>query len=141
MRSVYAPGSGTSSVSSVHRQSFSESLRGHPPSPRARRQPSLTQVALQELLDNPPVANPSDPAFVGRDWKSIAVGELIDDGDVRFVELDTGVEAATNVGNTDGYKCCQGYELILCCTASHREWRFRLVDPRVADSQIRHRHL
>ena len=80
-----------------HRQSFSDSLRGHPPSPRARRQPSLTQTALQELLDHPPVASPGDPAFVGRDWKTIAIGELIDDQEVRFVELDTWVEAATNV--------------------------------------------
>lgn len=80
-----------------HRPSFSDSLRGHPPSPRARRQPSLSQGALQDLLDNPPVGNPGDPAFAGRDWKTIAIGEIIDDRDVRFVELDTGVEAATTV--------------------------------------------
>ena len=80
-----------------HRPSFSDSLRGHPPSPRARRQPSFSQAALQELLDHPPVASPGDPAFAGRDWKSISVGEIVDDRDVRFVELDTGVEAATNV--------------------------------------------
>lgn len=68
-----------------------------PPSPRQQRQPSFSQAAVQELLNNPPVAKPGDPAFAGRDWKDVEVGELVDIKDVRFVELDTGVEAATNV--------------------------------------------
>ena len=51
-------------------------------------------------MNNPPVAHPGDPTLVGRDWKTVAVGELVDQGDVHFVELDTGVEAATNVGKT-----------------------------------------
>lgn len=68
-----------------------------PQSPRARRQPSLTQAAIQGLIDNPPVRNPADPAFVGRDWRQIAIGELVKPQDLRFVEVDTGIEEATNV--------------------------------------------
>lgn len=86
-----------SKSASPHRQSFSESLRGVPPSPRSQRHPSLSQAGVQELLNNPPVTAPADPAFVGRDWRAIQVGELVDAADLRFVELDTGVEAATNV--------------------------------------------
>jgi hypothetical protein len=83
-----------------HRQSFSESLRGLPPSPRAQRQPSLTQLAVQELIDNPPAQNQPDPAFQGRDWRVIPIVELITSEELRFVDVDTGVEAATNVGMT-----------------------------------------
>ena len=80
-------------------QNFSESLRGAPPgSPRARRQPSLTQSAIQSLIDNPPAPTTADPAFVGRDWREISVGELVIPDELRFVELDTGIEEATNVG-------------------------------------------
>jgi hypothetical protein len=80
-----------------HRQSFSESLRGIPPSPRAQRQPSLTQLAVQELIDNPPPRNQPDPAFLGRDWRSIPIVELIGAEEPKFVDVETGVEAATNV--------------------------------------------
>ncbi|KAI9759861.1 MAG: cell separation during budding [Chaenotheca gracillima] len=80
-----------------HRASFGESWRSHPPSPRQQRHPSLTHAAVQELVNNPPVAKPSDPAFAGRDWKEIHVGELVSLQDVAFVELDTGVEAATKL--------------------------------------------
>jgi hypothetical protein len=80
---------------SQHRQSFSESLRGLPPSPRAQRQPSLSQLAVQELIDNPPARN--DPAFAGRDWRTVNIDELVSPDDLQFVEANTGVEAATNV--------------------------------------------
>ncbi|KAJ5551330.1 Major facilitator superfamily domain general substrate transporter [Penicillium sp. DV-2018c] len=80
-----------------HRPSLSEALRGPPGSPRARRQPSLPQSALQSLIDNPPPPKPSDPAFVGRDWRHISIGELVTPGDLKFVELDTGIEEATNI--------------------------------------------
>jgi hypothetical protein len=80
---------------SQHRQSFSESLRGLPPSPRAQRQPSLSQLAVQELIDNPPARN--DPVFADRDWRTVSIAELVSPDDLRFVEIDTGVEAATNV--------------------------------------------
>lgn len=89
-----------SNTASPHRQSFSESLRGLPPSPRSQRHPSFSQAAVQELLNNPPVNRAPDPAFVGRDWRTIHVGELVNAADLRFAELDTGIEAATNV--------CQG---------------------------------
>jgi hypothetical protein len=80
-----------------HRQSLSEALRGPPGSPRARRQPSLPQSAIQSLIDNPPPPKSTDPAFVGRDWREISIGELVSPDELRFVELDTGIEEATNV--------------------------------------------
>ncbi|EEP77117.1 conserved hypothetical protein [Uncinocarpus reesii 1704] len=80
---------------SPHRQSLSESLRVMPPSPRARR-PSVTQAALQSLIDNPPAHNGADPAFSGRDWTQISVGELVDPEDCHFVEADMTIEDATN---------------------------------------------
>ncbi|CDM33683.1 hypothetical protein DTO013E5_1458 [Penicillium roqueforti] len=85
------------SANHQHRQSLSESLRGPPGSPRARRQPSLPQSAIQSLIDNPPPPKASNPAFVGRDWREISVGELVSPGDLKFVELDTGIEEATNI--------------------------------------------
>jgi len=87
-----------SSPSQSHRQSFTEHLRGMPPSPRQNRHLSFSQAQMQELLNNPPTAGSADPAFAGRDWQTIGVGELVNPQDLRFVELDTGVEAATNVG-------------------------------------------
>ena len=80
-----------------HRHSFTESLRGVPPSPRANRQPSMSQADIQAFLNNPPTAGSPDPRFVGRDWQHIEVGELVDPEDLRFVEWDTGIEDATNV--------------------------------------------
>lgn len=81
-----------------HRHSFSDQLRGIPLSPRSSRQFSHSSAAgVQELLDNPPKTGAEDPAFAGRDWHDIAVGELVDSKDVRFVEEDTSIEKATNV--------------------------------------------
>jgi hypothetical protein len=80
-----------------HRHSLSESLRGAPGSPRSRRQPSLTQAAIQSLIDNPPAPNHVNPAFVGRDWREISIGELVSPNELKFVEIDTGIEDATNV--------------------------------------------
>ena len=68
-----------------------------PPSPRQNRHLSLSQVQIQDLLDNPPTKGHADPRFAGRDWQHISVGELVVPEDLRFVELDTGVEDATNV--------------------------------------------
>ncbi|KAF7502912.1 cell separation during budding protein [Endocarpon pusillum] len=83
------------SPASQHRQSFTESLRGLPPSPRAQRQPSLSQLAIQDLIDNPPARN--DPAFAGRDWRTVNVAELVSPEDLKFAEVNTGVEVATNL--------------------------------------------
>ncbi|OOF90048.1 hypothetical protein ASPCADRAFT_212255 [Aspergillus carbonarius ITEM 5010] len=80
-----------------HRQSIGDSLRAAPGSPRARRQPSLTQAAIQSLIDNPPAPSNANPAFVGRDWREISIGELVSPDDLKFVEVDTGIEEATNV--------------------------------------------
>ena len=98
-----------SSISSnqQHRQSFSESLRGVPSSPRSRRQPSLTQSAVQSLIDNPP-SRQANPAFAGRDWRQISIGELVSPDDLKFVEIDTGIEEATNVN-----KWCGPYNLAM----------------------------
>ena len=67
-----------------------------PPSPRASRQPSFSHLAIQELINNPP-AQKADPKFVGRDWRTIGVSELVQGEDLRFVEADTSVEVATNI--------------------------------------------
>jgi hypothetical protein len=48
-------------------------------------------------MSNPPPAQASDPAFAGRDWKSIRAGELVDGKDVHWVQLDTSVKDATEV--------------------------------------------
>jgi len=86
------------SPSVSHRHSFSDHFRGiPPPSPRASRHPSISLQNAQALSDNPPKAGAADPVFIGRDWHTIAVGELIDPSDVRFVEVDTNIEHATNV--------------------------------------------
>ncbi|KAH8727203.1 hypothetical protein GQ44DRAFT_612398 [Phaeosphaeriaceae sp. PMI808] len=80
----------------AHRGSFAEQMRGTPASPRASRHPSLTQHALQDLLNNPPT-KAGNSKFHGRDWKTINLGELVDRDLVRFVEYDTSVEDATSI--------------------------------------------
>ncbi|KAI5303795.1 cell separation during budding [Ascosphaera pollenicola] len=89
-------------LNSANRQSFHESLR-IPASPRTRRQPSFTQSAIQSLIDNPPARKGADPAFAGRDWTQITIGELARPTDLQFVEADTNIEEATNllIQNTD----------------------------------------
>lgn len=98
---IVAPRSPSIRVSSPtinHRHSFSESLRGVPPSPRTSRLFSQSNLAaFQELLNNPPKAGNADPAFAGRDWHTITAGELVDEKDVHFVDVDTGIEEATHV--------------------------------------------
>ncbi|KAJ4348235.1 cell separation during budding [Didymosphaeria variabile] len=91
-----APLQMASSPHAAHRSSFAENMRGLPHSPRASRQPSLSQQALQDLLNNPPTKG-GDPKFAGRDWKTVHVGEVVDEKQVRFAELDTSVEEATNL--------------------------------------------
>ncbi|RYP69804.1 hypothetical protein DL771_005913 [Monosporascus sp. 5C6A] len=78
-----------------HRQSFAENLRGLPSSPRSQRHPSLTQSAIQDLLNHPPAPRPQNPRFAGRDWRDIAIGELVTGEEVTWVEMDTSVEDAT----------------------------------------------
>jgi len=84
-----------SPVMPPNQRNLSESLRGG--SPRTQRQPSLGQSALQELLNNPPLAHQSDNKFSGRDWRKIAVGEIVDTDEVHWVQSDTSVEDTTNV--------------------------------------------
>ncbi|KAI0122321.1 hypothetical protein F4814DRAFT_408327 [Daldinia grandis] len=78
-----------------HRSSLAENLRGLPPSPRNQRHPSFTQSALQELLNHPPAPRQHNPRFAGRDWRDVAIGELVSKDDVSWVELDTSVQDAT----------------------------------------------
>ncbi|KAH8595234.1 hypothetical protein B0O99DRAFT_652320 [Bisporella sp. PMI_857] len=77
-----------------HRSSFAENLRH---SPRSQRHPSMSQAGIQDLLNNPPTPRFSDARFIGRDWRSISVGELVDTSKVRWVELDTPIETATKI--------------------------------------------
>lgn len=81
---------------SGHRQSFAENMRAMPASPR-HRPPSLTQAAVQELMNNPPTKKHGNSKFTGRDWSDITIGELVSPDDVCWVELDDSVEDATKV--------------------------------------------
>jgi len=58
----------------------------------------MSSAGVQDLMNNPPKAGAEDPAFTGRDWHDIKVGELVNPANVLFVEVDTGIEEATNVG-------------------------------------------
>ncbi|KAK4452048.1 hypothetical protein QBC34DRAFT_38651 [Podospora aff. communis PSN243] len=78
----------------AHRQSFAENQRYPPPSPRAHRHPSFTQQAIQDLLINPPSNRHANPRYAGRDWRDIALSELVPD-EARWANLDTSVEEAT----------------------------------------------
>lgn len=59
----------------------------------------MSEVQIRDLLNNPPTAGVADPKFAGRDWQHIAVGELVRPEDLRWVEVDTGVEDATNASS------------------------------------------
>ncbi|TVY45487.1 Protein sds23 [Lachnellula occidentalis] len=76
-----------------HRSSFAENLRH---SPRSQRHPSLTQAAVQELLYHP-LTKTADPRFVGRDWRTIHVVELVNSSDITWAEIDTSVQDATTL--------------------------------------------
>ncbi|KAL3426414.1 cbs domain protein [Phlyctema vagabunda] len=89
-----SPGNLAHQTANSHRSSFAEMSRQ---SPRAQRHPSFTQAAVQELLNHPPAPKTADPQFAGRDWRQIHVGELVQHRDIRFVQLDTGVEEATKL--------------------------------------------
>ncbi|KAJ2897674.1 cbs domain containing protein [Zalerion maritima] len=78
-----------------HRASFAENLRNAPPSPRAHRQPSFTQAAIQDLLNHPPSSEQPNPKFANREWRDISVAELVSKDDVKWSELDTSVEDAS----------------------------------------------
>jgi hypothetical protein len=90
------------SADSPHRQSYSESRRV-PPSPHSRRQASLTHNAIQSLIDRPTPRGPPDPAFAGRDWGQISIGELVSPDDLAFVEEDAGIEEATEVPSSSTF--------------------------------------
>lgn len=90
-----SPGHSGQTIS--HRSSFAENMRQ---SPRSQRHPSFPQSAVQELLNHPPAAKTGDPRFVGRDWKQIRVGELVTKEEVRWAQLETGVEQATKVSQS-----------------------------------------
>ena len=83
----------------AHRTSFVENLRANPTSPRmAQRHPSMPQTAVQDLLNNPPTGKSwSNNEFAGRDWKTVRAGEIINLEQVRFAEMSTSVEEATNL--------------------------------------------
>jgi len=80
-----------------HRQSFGD-LR-YPPSPRSTRQSSISSIAVQDLIDNPPHRTAPDARFANRDWRTIRVAELSSPEDLKFIDIDANVEEATNVGS------------------------------------------
>lgn len=86
------------SPGSHHRQSWSQDLR-MPASPSQRRPSSISQppTAFQELWNNPPIAHKGENRFENRDWKTVRVGEIVDQTEVHFAEPETSVEDATNV--------------------------------------------
>lgn len=43
-----------------------------------------------------------DPRFIGRDWRNIRVGELVQKSDVTWAELDTPIETATKALTESG---------------------------------------
>lgn len=55
-----------------------------------------------DLVANPPTMHAHDKIEGGRDWRSIAVGEVVDLELVRFVEMSTSVEEATEILVTGG---------------------------------------
>jgi hypothetical protein len=111
--------SSSSTSRAAHRQSFTENLRNHPPSPR-HRHPSLTQAAIQDLLNHPSsTSRHQNPKFVGREWRDIAIGELVSPDDVRWIEIECSVEEATMVStdllnlNIYSLHCCPIHLLTL----------------------------
>lgn len=75
------------------------SLRGapHPPSPRSSsRHPSLSQQSMADILSAPPHPRQEGGATL-RDWRSVKVGELLSQKQLRFVDLETPVESACQV--------------------------------------------
>lgn len=106
--------SSSSTGRATHRQSFTESFRNLPPSPR-HRHPSLTQAAIQDLVNHPPsTSRHQNPKFVGREWGDIAIGELVSLDDVRWTEIECSVEEATMVSTGYSLHCC----LIPCTHAA-----------------------
>lgn len=88
----------------THRHSFADNQRHPPPpSPRSQRQPSLSQQAIQDLLNHPTNRHPN-PRFAGRDWRDVSVGELAHQDDVHWADLDTSVEEATMVCTPPGFR-------------------------------------
>lgn len=119
-----------------HRQSYSESLRSAPASPRSRRQPSLTQSAIQSLIDNPPARNYANPAFANRDWRQISIRELVSPDDLQFVDIDTGIEEATNVRKWCDPTARRGQVANSMDLDPDRQWCGRAVDPRKPPEQV-----
>lgn len=55
-------------------------------------------------MNHPPTKKHGNPKFAGRAWRDITVGELLAPDDVRWVELDDSVEAATKVSSLNSLK-------------------------------------
>lgn len=139
--------SGASSPSVSQRSSFVEAARGIPHhSPHNQRNPSITQQALQDLINNPPIGlhdRKESTKFAGRDWRKIGVGEIVAPEETRFVQVDTSVEEATKVStftphnsthegaSTDmaaphHVRCAQCRPYKTRDGHAHRRWRVRL---------------
>jgi len=103
------------SSAAQHRQSYND-LR-YPPSPRSTRQPSISSIAVQDLIDNPPHRTTPDSRFANRDWRTIHVAELSSPDDLKFIDIDASVEEATNVGSP-----ASRMGMLLMVPASCRVW-------------------
>lgn len=53
-------------------------------------------------MNNPPPNKQANPKFVGREWREVKVGELVEADDIRWAEIDSTVEEATIVRRTTG---------------------------------------
>ena len=93
------------SSAAQHRQSFGD-LR-YPPSPRSARQSSVSSIAIQDLIDNPPQRTTPDARFANRDWRTIRVAELSSPEDLKFIDIDASVEEATSVRSPAARKACR----------------------------------
>lgn len=85
------------SSAAQHRQSFGDAR--YPSSPRSARQSSVSSIAIQDLIDNPPSRSTGDARFANRDWRTIKLCELTTPEDLKFIDVNASVEEATNVGN------------------------------------------
>jgi hypothetical protein len=92
-----APAPSSPRLNANRSSSLTENFRHTPLSPRTQRAPSMSQAAIQDMINDPPTAKSRGPTFVGRDWKSIQVEEVVDKSHVRFVDTTTSVEKATEV--------------------------------------------
>lgn len=58
----------------------------------------MSQQSMADLLSTPPA--PKNDNGAPRDWRTVRIGELIKEEELRFVDMETTVEAACQVLQT-----------------------------------------